>query len=332
MPVRSLKLNSGYSIPMIGLGTWQSQPDEVAHAVESAIRTGYRHIDAAACYDNEDEVGRGIKASGIDRSELFITSKLWNTHHKPEDVEEAVDQALEDLQLDYLDLYLIHWPVAFKKGANPKDRFPINPENDEIHVIDVPIEETWKAMEAMVQKGKIRSIGVSNFTRDKIEQLWKTATIKPAVNQIEIHPYFQQHHFVKWMQDNGIVVEAYSPLGNNIYGFMRGVDDHKIHEIAARLGKQPAQVIINWLLQRNIVVLPKSVTPARIAANLETFELPKDAMEEINALDRNHRYNFPARFGVNIFGEKTEEELRRAVEEWKTAQQKLKWEAASAIL
>ncbi|KAI1394170.1 Aldo/keto reductase [Hypoxylon trugodes] len=324
MAVKSHKLNSGYSIPAIGLGTWQSKPNEVAVAVESALRSGYRHIDAAACYDNEDEVGRGIKASGVDRSEIFVTSKLWNTHHKPEDVEPAVDTALKDLQLDYLDLYLIHWPVTFKKGASERERFPINPENEQVHVIDVPIEDTWKAMEALVQKGKIRTIGVSNFTKENIERIWKVATIKPAVNQIEIHPYFQQTSFVQWMQDNGIVVQAYSPLGNNIYNLPRGVDDPKIHEIAARLGKQPAQVIINWVLQRNIVVLPKSVTPERIAANFETFELPKDAMDTINSLDRNHRYNFPARLGVNIFGEKTEEELRRSVEEWKAAQRKLR--------
>ncbi|KAI0378789.1 Aldo/keto reductase [Hypomontagnella monticulosa] len=324
MAVKSHKLNSGYTIPAIGLGTWQSKPNEVALAVESALKAGYRHIDAAECYDNQSEVATGIKASGIDRSEIFITSKLWNTHHKPEDVEVAVNITLRDLQVDYLDLYLIHWPVAFQKGATDEERFPINPENEQVHVIDVPIEDTWKAMEALVKKGKIRTIGVSNFTQEKIERLWKTATIKPAVNQIEIHPYFQQSAFVTWMQENGIVVEAYSPLGNNIYNLPRGVDDPKIHEIAARLGKQPAQVIINWTVQRNIVVLPKSVTPERIAANLETFELPKDAMDQISSLDRNHRYNFPARLGVNIFGEKTEEELRRSVEEWKVAQRKLK--------
>lgn len=141
--------------------------------MEAALKTGYRHIDAAATYDNEAEVGAGIRAAGVPRSDIFITSKLWNTHHKAEDVERALDTSLADLGVDYVDLYLIHWPVAFKKGENDRDRSPINPETEAVHVIDVPIIETWRAMEALVKKGKVRTIGVSNFTREKIEELLK---------------------------------------------------------------------------------------------------------------------------------------------------------------
>lgn len=146
----------------------------MAKAVEVALKAGYRHIDAAAIYDNEAEVGTGIRASGVPRSEIFVTSKLWNTHHKAEHVEKALDQSLADLGTDYVDLYLIHWPVAFKKAEDDSNRFPINPDTEAIHVIDVPVSETWKALEALVKKGKIRTIGVSNFTQEKVEALLQT--------------------------------------------------------------------------------------------------------------------------------------------------------------
>jgi diketogulonate reductase-like aldo/keto reductase len=149
----------------------QSKPNEVARAVEEALKLGYRHIDAAATYDNEEEVGAGIKASGVPRSDIFLTSKLWNTHHKAEDVEEAVDESLKDLQTDYLDLYLIHWPVAFQKPKEPKKRAAVDPRDGGVHVIDVPVEETWRAMEEMVEQGKIRMIGLSNFTRERVEEV-----------------------------------------------------------------------------------------------------------------------------------------------------------------
>jgi len=217
------------------------------------------------------------------------------------------------LQTDYLDLYLIHWPVSFKQSGS--NLFPQH-EDGRIWVTDVPVAETWKALEALVKKGKVKSIGVSNFTAEKIEELWKTAEIKPAVNQIEIHPYFQQEELVQWSKEHGIVIEAYSPLGNNIYNLPRAVDDAKIEEVAKSLGKQPAQVIISWVVQRGIVVLPKSVTPSRIKDNFEVFELPQDAFQKINGLDRNHRYNFPARLGVDVFGEKTVEELKQGVHNW----------------
>ncbi|KAI7779479.1 hypothetical protein LA080_000861 [Diaporthe eres] len=310
------KLNNGLSVPAVGLGTWQSKPNEVKNAVELALKSGYRHVDAAAVYDNEKEVGAGIKASGVSRKDIFLTSKLWNTHHNGEDVERAVDTTLADLQTDYLDLYLIHWPVSFRR-INDTERFPIDEQTFGVDVIDVPIIETWRAMEALVKKGKIRTIGVSNFSIAKINEIWDAAEIKPAVNQVELHPYFAQPDLVKWCQDKGIVVEAYSPLGNNIYSLPMAIEDPVIIQLAEKLGKTPAQIVLSWVVQRGVVVLTKSVTPSRIKSNLEVSELPADVFEKVNSLDRDHRYNLPARLGVDIFGDAKPEVLAKAVAEFK---------------
>lgn len=319
---RTFKLNSGYTIPAVGLGTWQSKPNEVAKAVEYALKNGYKHIDAAAVYDNEEEVGAGIKASGVARGDFFLTSKLWNTHHKAADVEVAVDQSLKDLQTDYLDLYLIHWPVAFPRPEDKNQRFPIDSSDGGVHVIDVPIEETWRALEALVKKGKLRSIGISNFTKEKTEEILKFAEIKPAVNQIEAHPYLQQPDFLEWNKKQGILVAAYSPSGNNIYNLPKAIDDEEVIAIAKDLGQTPAQVLIQWAVQRGTVVLPKSVTPSRITENFQDFEVPQAAVEKINALDKNHRYNVPVRLGVDIFGEHDEATLKKARQDWIEQQKK----------
>jgi len=186
------------------------------------------------------------------------------------------------------------------------------------------MEDTWVAMEALVAKGKVRSIGVSNFTKEKIEELIKTAKIVPSLNQVEAHPYLQQPALLNWHKSRGIVLAAYSPLGNNIYNLPRGVDDSAVLQIAKRIGKTPAQVLIQWAVQRGTVVLPKSVTPDRITQNFEDFHLPQDEFDRITALDRNHRYNFPLRLGVDVFGEHDDETLKKGVLDWVAAQRKLK--------
>ncbi|KAH8432311.1 aldo/keto reductase [Aspergillus melleus] len=319
---RTFKLNTGYEIPAVGLGTWQSKPNEVKQAVAAALKGGYRHIDAASVYGNEREVGDGIKASGVPREEIFLTSKLWNTDHDPENVEAAVDRSLSDLQTDYLDLYLIHWPVAFRHSTTTIQ--PVDEKTGLIDVIDVPIKDTWAALEALVAKGKVRSIGVSNFTKEKIEELLKTAKIQPAVNQIEAHPYLQQRDLLEWSKQKGIVVTGYSPLGNNIYNIPRAVDDPLVIETAKSLGKTPAQVLVSWAVQRGTVVLPKSVTPERIQSNFEDFILPEDAFKAVQSLERHQRMNFPARLGVDIFGEVGEESAKKSALDWAEQQKKLR--------
>ncbi|MFW7402129.1 aldo/keto reductase [Vagococcus fluvialis] len=262
----SYELSNGLNIPKIGFGTWQTPDGDVAESsVTHALKAGYRHIDTAAIYGNEESVGRAIKKSGIDRSELFITTKLWNNNHSYEKAKLAIDESLAKLDLDYVDLYLIHWP-------NPVDLRPDFATGN---------AESWRAMEEAVAEGKIKAIGVSNFHPHHIGALLKTAKIKPVVNQIFLNPSDMQPEIVSYCREKDILLEAYSPLGT---GKIFEVDSLK--ELAAKYNKTVAQVVLRWSLQHGFLPLPKSVTESRIKENIQVFdfELSKEDMEIIDQL------------------------------------------------
>ncbi|KAH8657194.1 NADP-dependent oxidoreductase domain-containing protein [Tricladium varicosporioides] len=309
---RSFTLNTGAKIPAVGFGTWQAAPHEVERAVETALRCGYRHIDCASIYRNETEVGAGIKNSGVKREEIFITSKLWNTHHDPKDVESALDKSLKDLGTSYVDLYLMHWPLSFKSG--PKF-FPLDPQTGVFQLSDTPLADTYAAMEKLLETGKAKAIGVSNFNIRHLTELLAKCTIPPAVNQIEKHPYLQQKDLAEFCKSKNILLEAYSPLGNNQTGEPRTVDDSKVHEVAKKLGQDPGQVLVSWGVQTGHVVLPKSVTESRIKSNFNDEILPEWAMRELNSLERHKRFNFPARWGFDIFDEGGVETVKKIAQE-----------------
>ncbi|KAI4708606.1 hypothetical protein J4E89_006662 [Alternaria sp. Ai002NY15] len=305
-------LNTGAQIPAVGFGTWQAKPGEVERAVETALKAGYRHIDCAAIYRNEAEVGDGIRRSGIHRSDIFLTGKLWNTKHAPEDVEAALDKSLQDLGVEYLDLFLMHWPVAFN-GATGK-WFPLR-DSGVFDLVDIDPATTYKAMEKLLDTGKVRAIGVSNFTVNRLNDLLSRTSVVPAVNQIEAHPYLQQPALFDLCKSKGIIIEAYSPLGNNQTGEPRTVDDELVGIVGQRLGMDGGQLLASWGIQRGTVVLPKSVTPSRIKSNMQVKELPKDAFDDLSGLERHKRFNVQSRWGFDIFEELGEEEVRKIAED-----------------
>ncbi|ORX84109.1 Aldo/keto reductase [Anaeromyces robustus] len=275
MNERTVTLNTGAKMPIIGLGTFLSEPQKVYEAVKKALKVGYKHIDCAYYYKNEKEVGKGLQEcfkEGIKREDIFITSKLWNAFHRSELVAKGLEKTLEDLQLDYVDLYLIHWPFSQKPGS---EKFGENLE-------EVPILDTWKEMEKLYKSGKAKAIGVSNFNINLLKDFIEKAEIKPAVNQVELHPYLPQQKLVDFCHANNIQVTAYCPLGRA--SNPKDLDDPIINEIAKKNNMTPAQVALSWNVQRNVIVIPKSVTPSRIEENFQIKELNKEDIDKINSI------------------------------------------------
>lgn len=308
------KLSTGALMPTVGLGTWKAGPGEVKTAVFEAIKCGYRHLDCACDYGNEGEVGAGIKQAIdeglVKRADLWVTSKLWNTYHQKEHVEPACQKTLTDLGLDYVDLYLIHFPISLKfipfETRYPPEWVvdPDVPELNKMEVTDVPIAETWGAMEALVGKGLAKNIGVSNFTCQTLMDMLKWCKIPPAVNQVEIHPYNSQEQLVSFCKWKGITLTGFSPLGAKSYSWLDGdvqaalLDDPVLKGIADKHKQTPAAICIRWQVQRGLTVVPKSCNPGRMAANLDMFgfELSDDDMKAVAALNKGRRYNDPGDF------------------------------------
>lgn len=307
-------------IPPVGFGLWKIAPEDCANVVYQAIRAGYRHFDAACDYGNEAAVGDGISRAITDglctREDLWITSKLWNTYHHPDHVPAALEKSLDDLQLEYLDLYLIHFPIAlayvpFDVRYPPEWVYDPDAENPAMKPVNVPLQDTWHAMEKLKSSGRVKHIGVCNYNTGLLHDLMHYASEAPEMLQIESHPYLTQERLIRLAQQYGIHVTAFSPLGAMSYFELdmaerneSVLDNEVVRSAAARTGKTPAQVVLRWGIQRGTALVVKSVREERMRENLaiQDFELTSEEMSTISALNINRRFNDPGDFCEAAFG------------------------------
>lgn len=289
------------AIPAVGFGTLIRDPVAAKEAVKVALEVGFRHLDCAELYRNEDVVGHAMReafeAGTVQRKDLFVTTKLWNNNHRPERVRPALEASLGRLQLDYLDCYLIHTPFAFQPGD---EQYPNDEHGQPIYDSGVTLMETWQAMERLVDEGKCRSIGLSDIRLEKVKEIVAAARIKPAVVQVECHPYLPEWELLEFCQQHGIVLLAFAPLGHGMEPKI--TDDPLINAIARRVDKTPAQVALAWAVQRGSALLTTSTNPDRIRQNFDISPLPDDAMQEIrNGIATSVRFNAVVETGVPGF-------------------------------